>query len=321
MSTQNTKKLKVGTRDSILARLQTDLALSAISKKFPELEFEIIAVKAMGDKILNKPLAELGGRGVFVKELEDALLNKSVDFVVHSLKDLPTDSIPGLVLAASFDRADVRDVLVSKNNVRFADLPANSKVATSSRRRAAQLAAIRKDISFVDIRGNIQTRLRKLDEGQCDAMVLAAAGLLRLGLADRIAEFFETKTSTPAVGQGALAIECRSDDADTISILNAVNEPDVWACISAERAFLNKLGGGCSVPVGAIAVINAEREIEITACVASLDGNEILKDTMTGAYANAEDLGRELADKLISQGALNIVEPLLKASAGIVSAP
>lgn len=313
-------RFKVGTRESLLARLQTDLALNAIQAKFPGLSFEIIAVKAMGDKNQQTPLAELGGRGVFVKELEDALLDGRVDFVVHSLKDLPTEMIQGLSLAATLERADPRDVLVSKNKMTFGELPPGSRVATSSRRRAAQLAALRNDVEFIDIRGNIQTRLRKFDEGQCDAMVLAAAGLLRLQLEDRISQFFEVDVSTPAVGQGALAIECRSDDSEVFSILHTINEEDVSTCTQAERAFLNTMGGGCSVPVGAIARIIAD-QIELSACVASVDGSKVLRKEHRGPTNDPEKVGFELAQTMLSLGAREIIGGLKEADLGLVSPP
>lgn len=320
MSANRKSKFKVGTRESLLARLQTDLALNAIQHKFPKVQFEIIAVKAMGDKNQQKPLAELGGRGVFVKELEDALLDNRVDFVVHSLKDLPTEMIPGLCLAATLDRADPRDVLVSKNNVPFDKLAPGSKVATSSRRRAAQLAAMRSDLEFIDIRGNIQTRLRKHDEGQCDAMVLAAAGLLRLKLDERIAQFFDLDESTPAVGQGALAIECRSDDEEVLSVLSEISDINVKECIDAERAFLNTMGGGCSIPVGAFAKIEKE-EMELIACVASLDGSRILREKMSGPHKQATELGLKMAERMRELGAHEIINALNKSTMGLVSPP
>lgn len=314
-------KFKVGTRESLLARLQTDLALNAIQAKFPQAHFEIIAVKAMGDKNQHTPLAELGGRGVFVKELEDALLDGRVDFVVHSLKDMPTEMVPGLSLAATLERSDPRDVLVSNNKLTFGQLPAGSRVATSSRRRAAQLSALRDDLEFIDIRGNIQTRLRKHDEGQCDAMVLAAAGLLRLELQDRISEFFDIEVSTPAVGQGALAIECRSDDSEAYALLHAVNDTNVSTCIQAERAFLNTMGGGCSVPAGAIARTTSDGQIELKACVASIDGSKILRESLLGPATDPARLGNNMAEKMISLGAREIIGALKEADRGLVSPP
>lgn len=315
------KKFVVGTRDSILARLQTDLALKFLHDKFPDLEFDIIAVKTSGDKILHKPLAELGGRGVFVKELEESLLRKEVDFVVHSLKDLPTEIPTGLKLAATINRADPRDVLLGRTKQEFAELPSGARVATSSRRRAAQLAAIRTDLEFVDIRGNIQTRLRKLEEGQCDAMILAAAGLERLGLADRISQYFEPSQCVPAVGQGALGIECHEENAEMLELLKQINDPIVWACTSAERALLNQLGGGCSVPVGALAQQKEDGKIELHAVVASMDGKQVYKGSVHGDANEAEELGKKLAQELSRQGATQVIEKLLNQSIGEVSAP
>lgn len=317
------KKFVVGTRDSILARLQTDLVLKILKEKFSNLEFEIIAVKTSGDKILHKPLAELGGRGVFVKELEESLLRKEVDFVVHSLKDLPTEIPQHLNLAATINRADPRDVLLGKSRLKFNELPSGSRVATSSRRRAAQLAAIRTDIQFVDIRGNIQTRLRKLEEGQCDAMILAAAGLERLELADRISQYFEPDECVPAVGQGALGIECHEDNNELLLLLEQINDEVVWACTSAERALLNQLGGGCSVPVGALAQMldDGSGRIELRAVVASMDGKQVYRAYATGTLGEAESMGKKLAEELSSQGAGAVIESLLNQNIGEVSPP
>ncbi|MBY0358719.1 MAG: hydroxymethylbilane synthase [Candidatus Obscuribacterales bacterium] len=307
----------VGTRDSTLALIQTDMILKALSQCFPDYNFQTYQVKTIGDKVLNKPLAQLGSTGVFVKELEEALLANSVDFVIHSLKDLPTTIPPGLRLAATLYRDDPRDVLVSRDHVPFLSLPPGSRVATSSRRRAAQLSALRRDLTFVDIRGNIPTRLRKHDEGSCDAMVLAAAGLLRLGLTERITEFFDPQLSTPAAGQGALGIECRDDDQDTNALLSAINDTNVWTAITAERAFLNKLGGGCSVPVGAHAELNSDGLLELTGCVASMDGKQTYKKTVTAEPAQAANLGETLAAELVALGAGKIISDLLTVPASV----
>ncbi len=313
--------LLVGTRDSILARRQTDMVLKKILSRFPDFKFEIVAVKTSGDRMLNTPLSEMGGRGVFVKELEESLLEGSVDFVVHSLKDLPGDQPKNLCLAATIDRLDPRDVLVTKNRLNFYELPAGCRVATSSRRRAAQLSAIRRDLQFVEIRGNIQTRMRKLDEGQCDAMVLAAAGLLRVGLGHRISQYFDPAESTPAAGQGALGIECRQDNEPVLKIAKAINDPNVWACTKSERAFLHKLGGGCSVPAGALATMTSTSELELTACVAALDGSRTFKGTARGDIASASEIGSMLADRLIRQGAGEIIKSLLAAPTSLVFPP
>jgi hydroxymethylbilane synthase len=312
---------RVGTRESILARRQTDLALQKILSFFPACRFEIVTVKTAGDKQLNMPLALLGGSGVFVKELEEALLDGRVDFVVHSLKDLPVNLPDNLCLAATIERADPRDVLVNLQGFKFDQLPPASRLATSSRRRAAQLAALRSDLQFVDLRGNLQTRLRKLEEGQCDAMVLAAAGLLRVGLSERICQYFEPEESMPAVGQGALAIECRQDNLQVLEIMERVNDRQVWLCTAAERAFLRKLGGGCAVPAGALAKLTGSDEIELSACIAALDGSRLLKGSCRGLASRAEQTGVELAEQLLAGGAGVLIESLLTSSAAAVFPP
>ena len=312
--------LRVGTRESLLARLQTDMAVEALVGLNRGLQFELVGITTHGDKVLNKPLADIGGRGVFVKELEEALYADEVDLVVHSLKDLPTEMPDGLVLGATLSREDPRDVLVSNSGVSFEKLPPGSRVATSSRRRAAQLLSLRQDVEFVDIRGNIQTRLRKHDEGQCDAMVLAAAGLLRLNEHRRICQFFDTNICTPAVGQGALGLECRSDDRQVVDLLKEVNDALVLSAVRAERAFLNKLGGGCSVPVGALAVLH-NGLLQLTGCVASLDGRTVFRRTKSGSAESAESVGQSLAAEMIADGAGAVLTELLQGPGAAVSPP
>jgi hydroxymethylbilane synthase len=319
--TRRSNKVKVGTRESKLARIQTALALAALSAEFPELDFEIIPITTGGDERQDRPIAELGSRGVFVKELEDALYEGRVDLVVHSLKDMPTEIPSGLWLAAVLDRADARDVLVSKNGARLQDLPEGARVATSSRRRTAQLKHIRPDLSFCDIRGNIQTRLRKLDEDQCDAMVLAAAGLIRLGLPQRISEYFDIHTCTPAAGQGALAMECRLNDERILALLAPIDDDPVRAAISAERAFLDGLGGGCSVPVGAFAEMKDDGSLRLTGCVAALDGSKILRHSMTGKPGECITLGGELVEHFYQKGAASILEGLKQSAPAAISPP
>jgi hydroxymethylbilane synthase len=304
------KSICIGTRESKLALLQTDMVLQACKIKFPDLEFEVVGLSTTGDKVLNKPLSEVGGLGVFVKELEEALLDKRVDFVVHSLKDVPTARPNDLVIPAVLMRDDPRDVLVSRGNIPFEDLPAGCRVATSSRRRAAQLGAVRKDLKFVDIRGNVPTRLRKLDEDHCDAMVLAAAGLTRLGLGDRITQYFNPALSVPAAGQGALAVECRTEDDEMINLLIELDEPNVRAEIMAERAFLARLGGGCSVPIGVLARIDMVTGVlHVTGCVA--DGDRVLRGEKNGTAYSATSVGIQLAEELIAQGAGQILDSIL----------
>jgi hydroxymethylbilane synthase len=309
-STSKSDTIRIGTRESQLAQLQTSIVVEAIKANYPEAKIDVVFVTTRGDKTQDRPISALGTRGVFVKELEEALLAGEVDLVVHSLKDLPTDLPDGLCLASVLQRADARDALVSKNKTRFTDLPAGSKVATSSRRRAAQLRSIRNDLEFIDIRGNVPTRLRKHDEGQCDAMVLAAAGLHRLDLQDRISEYFESAVSTPAAGQGALAIECRTDDKRILEITASIEDKTVRAEITSERAFLDKLGGGCSVPIGALATADGAGRLKLIGCVTSIDGKSVIRDEIEGASSDAEKLGVTLADKLLELGAREVLEHL-----------
>jgi hydroxymethylbilane synthase len=284
------------------------------------MQFEIVPITTGGDKVQDRPIADLGIQGVFVKELEEALYAGRVDLVVHSLKDLPTKLPPGLELAAVLDRADARDVLVSHDKLTFSELPTGSRVATSSRRRTAQLKALRPDLIFCDIRGNIQTRLKKHDGRQCDAMVLAAAGLVRLNLQARISEYFDLEKSTPAVGQGALAIECRSNDTRILAYLHEIDEQLIRAAVDAERAFLDKLGGGCSVPIGAYARVDGQK-IELLGCVCALDGTNILRQSLTGDIAKSTALGAELAEKMTRMGATRILSDLLKSTPAAISPP
>jgi hydroxymethylbilane synthase len=311
----------VGTRESQLARLQTDIVVNRLRVKHPDREFVIVPVTTHGDKVQDRPIADLGTRGVFVKELEKALLAGEVDLVVHSLKDLPTDLPDDLLLAAVLDRADPRDVLVSHDQVRLQDLPSGSRVATSSRRRIAQLKSIRQDLEYVDMRGNIQTRLRKHDEKQCEAMVLAAAGLIRLGLSDRITEFLPVESSTPAVGQGALAVECRTDDHGVCQMLHEIEDVEVRLHTQAERALLDQLGGGCSVPIGALAISPTSGLLRITGCVAELDGSKILRASVEGEIGRAHELGMQLAEKLRAMGAEDILVKLRQSIPNAISAP
>lgn len=295
------------------------MVLEALRATNAQFDFQIVPITTGGDKVLNKPIAELGSTGVFVKELEDALLSNEVDLVVHSLKDVPTEFPAGLALGATLCRADPRDVLVSRGNVKFDDLPAGSRVATSSRRRAAQLGARRDDLVFVDIRGNVPTRVSKLDNGECDAMVLAAAGLIRLGMSDRITQFFEPTQCMPAAGQAALAVECRADDQTVTAVLLAIDDPSVSCRIRAEREFLHRLGGGCSVPIGVLATVGSAEVLHLAACIA--DGGRLLAMEMTGLTQKPEELGKALADKMLAAGAMDILHAVNRKPPHAISPP
>jgi hydroxymethylbilane synthase len=311
-STSNSKPLtiRIGTRESQLAQLQTTIVTEALKAKHPGLDVKTVFVTTGGDKTLDRPISALGTRGVFVKELEEALFASEVDLVVHSLKDLPTDLPDGLCLAAVLNREDTRDVLISRDRKKFRDLPPGSKVATSSRRRTAQLRHIRKDLEFIDIRGNVPTRIRKHEEGLCDAIVLAAAGLIRLELEEKITEYFAFEVSTPAAGQGALAIECRSADSDILDLVAAIEDVEVRAEITAERAFLDKLGGGCSVPIGAVSRFHSQGTMSLLGCVASIDGEKLIRTSAQGSIEEAEQIGINLANKLLDLGAGDLLEHL-----------
>ena len=328
MHTQQTapqpQKIRIGTRESKLALLQTDIVMARLKGLSQSLEIEIVPITTKGDKVLDRPIAELGGRGVFVKELEEALLRDEVDIVVHSLKDMPTDMPESLALASVLDRNDPRDVLLSKDNLQFLKLPAGSRIATSSRRRAAQLLHLRKDIEFVDIRGNIPTRIRKFDEGYCDAIVLACAGLNRLDLQSRIGQHFEVDTVTPAAGQAALAVECRSADKAVLDLLKLIEDLEARLEADCERTYLGELGGGCSVPVGASAKV-ADGKITLTGCIASLDGKELMRDciteTVNGDPKLASKAGLALATKMLAAGGKKIMDELRRQTPNVVSAP
>lgn len=320
-SSSKQKCVRVGTRESQLARLQTDIVIAALSGKFPDLKFEVVPITTGGDKVLDKPIADLGGRGVFVKELEEALYKDRVDFVVHSLKDLPTELPKDLILACVLDREDPRDVLVANDDSGLKNLPAGTRLATSSRRRAAQIRSLRTDLEFCDIRGNIPTRLRKHTQGQCDAMILAAAGLIRLGLASKITEYLDMAICTPAVGQGALAIECREGDATVLNYLQVIDNLQVRAEITAERAFLDKLGGGCSVPVGALGQTLRDGRLRLTGCVAALDGSEVIRVSLESESDKAAELGNNLAERVDELGAERILRELKQSAPSAISPP
>ncbi len=262
-----------------------------------------------GDKILDKPLPQIGGKGLFTAELEAALHSGRVQAAVHSLKDLPTEMPAGLRLGAILRRAEPRDALVSKGGFTLESLPSAAVVGTSSLRRAAQLLALRPDLQIASIRGNVETRLRKLMEGEYDAVVFAAAGLQRLGLAQEIGGMMHLLTldeMLPAPGQGALAVQCRADDEETLRLLAAIHDPETAAAVTAERAFLSGLGGGCSVPVGAYARLVADGRLRLEALVAAPDGEIVLR--LQGEGDDPYELGRRLAEEALDQGAAGLLE-------------
>lgn len=302
--------LKIGTRQSLLALWQSNHIAALLKEKYPECEVVLKKIVTKGDKILDVPLAKIGGKGLFAKEIEAELLDGTVDLAVHSLKDMPTVLPEGLCLTAITTRANVGDAFVSNKYSSFAELPEGAVLGTSSLRRKAQLLAMRPDLKIVDLRGNVDTRLRKLDEGQMDAIILAAAGLERLGYKDRIKEVIPVSTCIPAVGQGALAIECRTDNTEVREMLAFLNDTAAKQATDAERAFLGLIEGGCQVPIGVHASVQNE-EITVEAIIASLDGQTVLRNKITGKAQEAEELGRQLGTKMLAEGGSQILASIL----------
>lgn len=303
-------KLTIGTRQSLLALWQSNYIAARLREQYPECEVVLKKIVTKGDRILDVPLAKIGGKGLFTKEIEQELIDGTVDLAVHSLKDMPTVLPEGLCLTAITSRANVGDAFVSNNYNSFDELPQGAVLGTSSLRRKAQLLAARPDLKIVDLRGNVDTRLRKLDEGQMDAIILAAAGLERLGYGERIKEVIPAKVCLPAVGQGALAIESRDNDAEVREMLAFLNDEATKQATDAERAFLGLLEGGCQVPIGVHADVE-NGEIRIEAIIAELDGKKILRDTIVGKAANAAELGRELGQKMLAEGGQEILASIL----------
>ncbi len=302
--------LKIGTRQSLLALWQSNYIAACLRKQYPECEVILKKIVTKGDRILDVPLAQIGGKGLFTKEIEEELLSGEVDLAVHSLKDMPTVLPEGLCLTVITARANVGDAFVSNKYDSFAELPLGAVVGTSSLRRKAQLLAARPDLTIRDLRGNVDTRLRKLDEGLYDAVILAAAGLERLGHGDRIKDIIPSDVCLPAVGQGALAIECRTDNAEVRAMLDFLNDMPTVQATSAERAFLGLVEGGCQVPIGVHADVENEN-IRIEAIIASLDGKTVLRDCLTGSAADAVALGKKLGKKMLANGGQEILAAIL----------
>ncbi len=306
------RTIRIGSRKSQLALVQTYWVKEQLQKSFPNITFEVHTMSTQGDKILDVALAKIGDKGLFTKELELGMLNGEIDFAVHSLKDLPTRLPEGLVLAAITTRENPADALVvhQKYKDRQIDtLPAGAVIGTSSLRRLAQLRHRFPQYTFKDVRGNLNTRLAKLDAGEFDALILAVAGLQRLGMGDRIHQILSPEVCLHAVGQGALGIECRAQDTELISLLQAIEHPETRDRCLAERAFLRELEGGCQVPIGVNTEVN-NSELTITGLVASVDGQKLVKDTITGKTTDAEKLGTELAVRLRHQGAQAILDEI-----------
>ncbi len=295
------KAIRIGTRGSALALAQAGWVRQKLEERYPGLKVETITIKTSGDRFLNTPIKAIGGKGIFVKEIEEALLRKEIDLAVHSMKDLPTEIPLGLTVAAIPEREDPRDVLVSVDHKPLKDLPSGARVGTGSLRRRAQILHYRPDLSLLSIRGNIDTRLKKLDQGEVDALIMAMAGLRRIGQEDRVSEYLSPEICLSAVAQGALGLETRDGD-PVIDELEFLHHLPTALEVSAERGFLKRLGGGCQIPVGACAWMSRD-QIRLMGVVADVDGRKLFKGEISGSAGEAEQLGQELAERLLRKGA------------------
>ena len=300
-------ELKIGTRGSQLALFQANWVKDRLVQAHPDLKVMLVKIKTTGDKIQDAPLAKIGGKGLFVKEIEEALLQKRADLAVHSIKDIPTEFPRGLHLSVVTKREDPRDVLISKDGKSLKDLPRGAKIGTSSLRRQAQLLHFRSDLEFIPLRGNLDTRLKKLKTMNLDAIVLALAGIKRLGFDEKITEIIPPEVSLPAIGQGALGIETRMTDQEVEGQIRFLNDRESSIAVSAERAFLGKLEGGCQVPIAAFARI-VGITLQIDGLVGTIDGKRLVRHHVEGPVERAESLGVELAEILLGEGAKQILD-------------
>jgi len=310
-----TDTVRIATRKSPLAMWQAEHVADALRAAHPGINVEIHGMSTQGDKILDTPLAKIGGKGLFVKELEARMLEGDADIAVHSMKDVPVELPDGLHLAVIMQREDPRDAFVSNNHAALEELPEGAVVGTSSLRRQCQLSDRRPDLVIKSLRGNVNTRLRKLDDGEYDAVILAAAGLIRLGFGERIRSSIDPEDSLPAIGQGAVGIECRADDPRINEVLAPLHHADTATRVLAERAMNTRLEGGCQVPIGGHAVLEGE-EIWMRGLVGTVDGSEIIRAEIRGPRDQAEALGTALADELLEHGAKEILKELYASTEG-----
>ena len=305
--------LRIATRKSPLALWQANYVSDLLKKHHPELKIELVTMVTQGDKILDTPLAKVGGKGLFVKELETGMLEGRADIAVHSMKDVPVEFPDGLHLAVICEREDPRDAFVSNNFKTLEELPQGARLGTSSLRRQSQIAALRPDLNIIDLRGNVNTRLKKLDDGKYDAIILAAAGLKRLKFDDRITQFIGTDVCLPAIGQGAVGIECRTDDARVHNLIAPLNDNKTQIRVLAERAMNERLQGGCQVPIAGYAEYD-RGIVLLRGLVGQVDGKHIIRGEIAGPPENAEELGTVLAEDLLSRGADKILNELYENS-------
>ncbi len=301
--------IKIGTRGSKLALWQANWVRSALQSQNPSFLFELVIIKTKGDKILDVPLAKVGGKGLFVKEIEDGLLKGQIDLAVHSMKDMPVDIPSGLCVGAIPEREDPRDVIIAREGVLFSKLKKGAAVGTSSLRRSSQLLHARPDLIIKSLRGNLDTRLKKLETENLDAIILAAAGVKRLGLENRITEYLDEDVMLPAVGQGALCIEIRENDSKVASFVESIEHPGTRKIVMGERAFLNHLEGGCQVPLAAYGKIE-HGIFDLCGLLATIDGATVFKETLSGPDDDSELVGIKLAERMIAKGAKKIIDDL-----------
>jgi hydroxymethylbilane synthase len=301
--------IKIGTRGSKLALAQTNSVLESIKKIAPDITAEICVIKTSGDIMQDVSLLQIGGQGVFVKEIEEALLSGSIDLAVHNMKDVPGETPDGLTFAAILPREDVRDILVSRGNIKMEFMPKGAKIGTGSLRRGAQIKAMLPDVTIVPLRGNIDTRLKKIETENLTGVILAAAGMKRLGYMEKIAQYLPIELMLPAVGQGALGLQIRKADSELANVLAKLNHAATAAEVTAERAYLRALGGGCRLPIAALGKL-AGKELSLEGLVAAPNGASVCRDKVRGEIAEAEELGKRLADMIMEKGGkklLNLV--------------
>jgi len=303
------KIIRIATRQSPLALWQAEHVARRLTQAFPEYRAELVKMVTQGDKILDAPLAKIGGKGLFVKELEQGMLAGTADIAVHSMKDVPVELPEGLHLAAILTREDPTDAFVSTHYQAFSDLPANARIGTSSLRRQCQIKKHLPDAQIISLRGNVNTRLAKLDAGDYDAIILASAGLKRLGMAARITQSLDPAISLPAIGQGAIGIECRSDDAEINALVSQLHDSETGICVAAERAMNARLNGGCQVPIAGFAVLR-EGQLFMRGLVGHPDGSVLYQSECAGPLGQAEAIGRSVAEDLLAQGAGQILQAL-----------
>jgi hydroxymethylbilane synthase len=300
------QQLRIGTRASQLALWQANWVKSELEKKYPGMEVTLTKIKTIGDKILDVPLAQVGGKGLFVKEIEEAMLRGEIDIAVHSMKDVPTDFPEGLGLHCITEREDPRDAVISRN-VTFADLPQGARIGTSALRRQAQLLKVRPDLQMCIIRGNVETRIRKLDDEILFAFIVAVAGFKRLGFTEKVAEYLDVDLSIPAIGQGALGIECRLADPLITQTIAFFNHAETSHAVRAERALLKRCEGGCQVPIAAHGTVNGGL-LRLVGFIAAVDGSRSVRGEISGPMEECEQLGIQLADRLLAEGGKAILE-------------